>query len=261
MEPTNLNGSVRDASLLLSWSVLGAPYAILVSLAGDPEFTTGLRTFILPVVSSCGIECGTGLWYFRIGAMVGDPHNGTVKWSGIMGPLLVSALRDVLPQKPATVAVVHSAALPDAIRIHTNSSAPKYAFLEYTTEPQFIASKTHWNYTYDVGRGFVDCKGPLFPNVYNVRMTMFDEPHALPKDRMKQLHVGQIVKGKAPAARLRTGDSGVRTTQKADEALLQEGRARTNMKFATHGDYLRYKAAATRSSEEVKRVDRPAHYK
>ena len=47
----------------------------------------------------------------------------------------------------------------------------------------------------------------------------------------------------------------------ADAAILHEGQSRTNMKFSTHADYLRYKAAFTRASEEVKRDDRPVHYK
>lgn len=238
-----------DGVLTFSWDVMGSPAALSIQIATDIEFAHDTRTFIIPVVTSATLDCGAGHWFFRMGAWVGDPTSGTVAWTGVYGPVVVTTSRPRTSLLDSPVRIVHTQAIQHGLRLHTGNLVPMYFVVESSVDPRFPASNTATQYILDWGRGYTDCLGLQFGQPYSVRFGVF-QTAKLSLPEIRQLCTWQAVHNKNAARPIRPINSSALGTSRADAAILREASQTPFVRFTSHSDYLRFKAAEARSKEE-----------
>ena len=233
----------------IAWQVMGSPAALCVQLATDNEFIHDLRTFVLPVVTSVTLDCGSGEWYYRLGAWVGDHTSGAVEWTGVYGPALVVTSSPRVPIVASPVGIVHTQAIQHGLRLHTGNLVPMYFVVESSLDGRFPASATTTQYVLDWGRGYTDCLDLRFGQQYSVRFGVF-QTAKLSLPEIRQVGAWQVVHNKSAARPVRPINSTAVSTGRADAALLREASQTPFVRFTSHSDYLRFKAAEARSKEE-----------
>jgi hypothetical protein len=246
------------SGLGVTWTASAFLRGILVQIGTNVEFTETTRTFLLPLVQGCTLDTGTGNWYVRVGGLVGDVVHGSVEWSGTYGPWPVLSPKSVLQNPEPKFRVTYTKAIPEGLRIHTDPVDRTMALWEVSEQPGFPATATKWQY--GIGSGEFPIK-PLTPEKrYRVRLhlllvpvQMFEKPLNLVPTALlgteytiHTLCSGRTVVG-TPLKAPRLAASSDKTGNRADEAILHQATITPNMKFASHSDYLRYKAALERS--------------
>lgn len=250
----------EDPSVLhLSWIHANFLRGILVQIATNVEFTETHRTFLLPLVSGCTLDTGSGNWYVRVGGLVGDPVHGSVEWSGTYGPWPVLSSKPVVPAPSPKFQILYTHPVAEGFRIHTDPVDRTLAFWEVSQQGSFPASNTKWYY--DIAAGefrvrhldhtklqFVRLHLLLIPvEVFHKPLNLVQANGLLGTEyTIHSLCSGRIAKG-TPLKPLRISASSDKTHHRGDEALLQQATITPNMKFASHSDYLRYKTALERS--------------
>ena len=195
-------------------------------------------------------NCGGGLWYARIGSWIGDTKYGIVEWSGVYGPIAIASPKHAQPLKPSPLAIVHTQSIQKGLRLHTSNLKPMYFVIESSTDKAFTSTTTTTQYVFDYGKGYIDCVNLSFGSIYSIRFGAF-VTESLDKLEIRQLGEWQIVHNKQPARPIKPFNSTQVASEKADAAVLREASQRKVIRFTSHSDYLRFKAAETRAREEL----------
>jgi hypothetical protein len=247
------------AVLALSWTSATFLQSILVQIATNEEFTESVRTFLIPVVHGCTLDTGVGNWYVRVGGLVGNVVQGYVEWTaGVYGPWPVVSPKPPVQAPGPKFKVIHTKTIPEGLRIHTDPLDRTLALWEVSEQTGFPASATKWYY--GIGAGEFSIKSLVAEKRHRVRLhlllvpvQMFEKPLNLvptpllgTEYKIHALCSGQTVSG-IPLKSIRLTSSSDKTGSRADEAILHQATITPNMKFASHSDYLRYKAALERT--------------
>jgi hypothetical protein len=260
--------------LALSWKVFVAAKSLLVSVATDSEFTANHRLFLIPPnTEGIHLDVGNptaiagfakagsgGLWYARVGALVGDEFQGVVDWSGIQGPNLVVSEKSVPKEPECALTLLHTQAIKEGLRLHTNCRDGIYAILEYGTDPQFPASLTKTSYALDVGNGYHDCFGMDTVNTYSVRLRTWSTDPRLPTGRtfavkeVKSLSKTMIAHGQTALKPGKPTSGGDLSATRAGTMVVNEARETGRMRFSTSADYIRYLSAKAKTSDGRKAI-------
>ena len=277
MSIQSLETSCAMGRLALSWAVRVEAKSLLVSVATDSEFTVNHRLFLIPpategiqldvgnptAVAGFVKEGSGGLWYARVGALVGDEFQGVVDWSGIQGPTLVVSGKSVPKEPDCALSVLHTQAIKEGLRLHTDNRDGIYAILEYGTDPRFPASRTKTNYALDVGNGYHDCFGMDTVNTYSVRLRTwgtrttdprFPTGHAFAVKEVKPLSKAATAHGQTALRSGKPTSGGDLSATRAGTMVVNEAREQGRMRFATSADYMRYLAAKAKTSEGRKAI-------
>ncbi len=239
--------------------------AMFVAVAEDAEFTINRRIFIMPLVAEAKLRVGKGAWFVRVGAAQGTPEQGIVEWSGIHGPVhITSTLPTSSSPSFPSLPVLHSKPKEGGYRIHTGKSDPHIVVFEMglvaDVGNRFPAGRTKWKWVAEKGAmGWTDCWGMNYPDTYAIRASTLEGP-AFPTDRIVELGPGRVfprvVCARTPFYRsLEDKQNAV-----GDAILIQQRKVDPNLKFSSHGEYLRYQAALIRSGDDKARTVGPAHF-
>ena len=252
MEPIVGGIEAVAGKLKFEWENLPESRGTLISVATDSEFTKTTRHFLIPpTATSVYLELGgTEPWYARIGNLVGKETGGRIAWSGIYGPLTIASRKAVIAEIPSKMRVMHTQAIAEGIRIHTGHTLSNYAIYQYSESALMEATRSKWIYTKDVGKGFLDCGGWLFPNKYHARLYTWDGVESVPSDRIAQLHVPKTFRDRQAARPPSKMSASLLTVSRSAAVFLNEAKVNQNLRFNSHSDYLRYKAAFEASGEE-----------
>jgi hypothetical protein len=245
--------------------------AFLVQVSRSVEFAADSSIlFVLPTsASSCALNVGRGVWFFRVGACVGTEDQGKIEWSQISGPVEIGGVSDAVPPPPWASAaaerlqVLHVKSIDSGARFHTGRYDGYIALFEVGPEDDigatFPIGKTKWKWTRDRGIGWVDCWSLEYPRTYSIRISSFDSP-TFPTSGVKLASIVKVFPRCVPARTVFHRNFEERLNEKGDAALLRQRRVEPNMKFASHADYLRYQAAIVRSSDVKSQTVGPAHF-
>lgn len=246
MRIQHLIGACVNEKLALEWQTMVETEAVLVQIAYDVEFTDTTRTFILPKTNTCMLDTGPGHWFTRAAPW----SKGKIEWSGIVGPFVVASRKAVVPIKKSIIKSYNYIPLVAGIRIYTGRRSPAYiAFLEFSSEPTFIASLTKTFTVYDWGKGHVDFTG-LNPNLsYHFRISSFtDEALDTVPTTIKELGTWSELEKMTPLPAMVTRVHGDLANKKADELFVKEMKEKPSRHFASYADYIRFKAMGSKMS-------------
>lgn len=251
MAAQSVVGHMEGSMIHVNWELISDPQGVCVQFASDVEFTTNIRTFLMPSSSGGTFDLGNGNWFFRVGTLFGSDQSGKVIWTGIYGPAPIVHPKLMISQRMPSLTLLHSQSIVDGIRLHTGSSKQNMIIVEYSEDPSFKASKTNTVYQTDLGKGYFDCNGLSATKTYSIRFATFPSPNTkLPSESVVQLERFTAIHGKIPALRPKPADSGMHASFRGDDVILKEVRSKPNFKFPSHAEYLRYQAAVARNQKE-----------
>lgn len=257
MSVDNVKAYVEGSCINITWERTMPAYAISVQIAKNIEFTNTTRTFVIPDGSGISIDAGNGAWFYRVGIWFGAPFAGTINWSTMYGPAIVTTPKLSIGIKPSSLRILHTQAIEKGLRIHTGITTPYYVVADVAMDsPSIMSVNSTTQFAYDTGKGYVDIVGLNYAHTYSIRIATFvSEPSLLPTDAIKPLSAGLIVLNQRPARQLRKLESGLSTTAKADTVMLKDLARQSRLSFNSHADYIKYVAAKAKTSEEVNRAD------
>lgn len=249
--------------LTLTWNIYGECKALSVQIGKDAEFTQDVRTFCIPCLPSCVIDSGSGEWFVRVGAWIGSIQEGTIQWSGIMGPYPVISTKPMVPAIQPVVQILGSQSIVNGIRIKIARQQDFYCVIEYSKSLVFNASDTHTVYSLEVKETYIDflnIQSYLIPSrssklnflessthtkphidiTYYVRVLTFSsDMNTLPVNSVKQLTEGVSVKGN-PKAAIRPHTSADLITCIADKVIQRESKNKKTLNFKSYAEYLQH---------------------
>lgn len=242
MEPFLSRVEIFRDKFHLQWKLHNNPHAFFIALGKTCDLSDTSRIFVVPGhIRSCDLDLGQGQWYGRVGSMIGDDNHGTIVWSGVYGPHSIIN-KPVLSEIPANVEITNNSPISNGIRFRTSSSSPSYYIFEtWTTDP--ISAK--WTYYKDVGHGYADCGGIVYPTEYNIRVRNMRE---MPNDTLVQLAEAHMFAAQTSAKPTPILDSTDHAVSAANNVLLREAAFQRNVRFASHADYVRYQSALAKMS-------------
>lgn len=233
---------IEKSKFQLLWITMFKVQAIQVAIGQDSEFKTVSYNFLLPESApGCILDVGTGSWFVRVGAWVGDEKDGSVKWSGILGPYSCASTKVSSP-KSSNYTIKKTQRIENGVRLYTLNPDPNWMYVEISKDSSFPASNTRCRYIYDWGKGFVDIDELHEVETYNVRSVPFS---GYPTDKMVELPRGTIIQNIKPLPPQKFADyktNGAQTQRKADLRILQEARDNPNLRFLSGADYARHLA-------------------
>jgi hypothetical protein len=255
---------VGDPAVLgFSWLSPTSAKGVLVQIASNVEFAATsesekVRTFLLPNVAGCTLDAGHGQWYVRVGALIGDIVEGSVEWSGIYGPWPILSSKPCVVAPPPKFKILHTKPTPKGLILYTDPSERTLAFWEVSEHPTFPAALTTWSYGVVSGEVYVkhanndNRRVYVRPHLLFVPVQMFEKPLNLVETPLlgaeytiHPLCSGRIASGVPIKPRPMVESSNV-TQNRGDAAILHQQTITPNMKFSSHGDYLRYIGALAR---------------
>lgn len=268
MDPQNVNAAVVDNKLSLVWTSTIETRASIVSISQNNEFTKAPRHFVIPPTklemkegelvpgeTSVRLDIGAGIWFYRIGHCVGTSEKGIVHWSGIYGPVAISSIKDIVPLEANPYDVIHTQSIINGFRIFTSKSDAAIILAEVCRNTTFSAADTKWQYTKFFGHGSIDIYGMDHNNTYSIRFSVFlPESSVFPTSSIKIVSRPIIFNNKRSARPVSIYDNGDRATNAADKAILTDLKRNANIRFASHTDYLRFKAAMEKVAETKHKV-------
>jgi hypothetical protein len=269
MRIQNLKGSaLEDGRLFMTWELVDdaavATNAMCVMIATDSEFTRSVRSFLLPVTTGLALDTGPGVWYYRVGAVVGSDTEGRIDWSGTYPPVKIVSAKPVVPAAPSRLTVRGWEPTLEGVRLNTGGRETYYVFVDVSLDKEFRVGNVETYYCRDMGgKGFVDLEGSLKRGeTYHLRIkTAMGDWSKWPIGRVETFSegqvfldvkrgeekkgiVGQAMRGTVDAVtRQRTGTD--YATAEANRVLLREARDKPVQRFSSHADYLRFVQAQT----------------
>ena len=261
MKIQHINVTSTNDLVLIQWNVFCDAKNICVQTARNTEFTQWLRSYILPPSTECSLSMCRGDWFVRVGAWLGDTNSGVIEWSGIVGPFTINTRNPLITVPPILFSSIDSQPIQKGVRIQTQCKNPYYAIIEYSREPEFMASQTKMIYAYDWGRGYVDCLGLSDKYRYYIRISSISgDPQgiALRECHMNSVHVdpGSLVHGsirlvsqgavlslKTAAKPLEFTTNAELNSYRVDESLLRKVKDTKDYKFTSYSEFTRYKLA------------------
>ena len=268
MDPQNVIGAVVDNKLSLTWSSTIETRASIVSISQNNDFTKAPRHFVIPAgklemkdgeqipsETMVRLDIGAGIWFYRVGHCVGTHEKGVVHWSGTYGPVAISSTKDIIPLEANPYEVIHTQSIINGFRIFTSKTEPAIILAEVCRNASFSAAETKWQYTKFFGHGSIDIFGMDHANTYSVRFSVFvPESSAFPTTSIKFLSRPIVFHNKRSARPVSIFDNGDRATNAADKAIITDLKRNANIRFASHSDYLRFKAAMEKVAETKHKV-------
>jgi hypothetical protein len=256
MAVQNVSARTDGGLLDMMWEVLAEPVALSIQMATDNEFTSIVRTFVIPTASGATLDIGNGTWFFRIGAWMGSKTAGKITWTSPYGPATIATRKAPVNLKPCTLPLLHVQSIQNGIRLHTGLHEKAYLLVDYCKNSKFPASQSTSLYMFDWGRGYFDVDGLDFLHKYSIRFASFAGSadrapvrHLLPTETVAQLEAPRAIHNAAPGRPARPVDNGLKAVAAADDPILREAQQKPFMRFASHADYLRYTAAVARTSD------------
>ena len=248
MEIQNIHCHItQDQKIALSWLTMVKVRAIHISISNTSIFTKNTHNYLLPEqANTCVLDVGNGNWYLRIGAWVSSEISeiiGTVKWSGIVGPLEIKNSQTVLSQLTSSYSVPATNQLENGYRLLTNKSNPNYMYIEVSQNSEFPCTETKYLFMYDWGAGKFDVPNLDALYTYSIRYTPFQ---GYPRNSMVKLPIGVILSNCKPMSTQPTDvfKTNVAYVKKKEEQIfVQEMREKPIQKFGSHSEYLRFKTA------------------
>lgn len=233
---------IEKSKFQLSWITMFKVQAIQVAIAQDSEFLTNCYNFLLPESApGCILDVGTGSWFIRVGAWVGDEKYGHVKWSGILGPYSCASTKISTP-KTSNYTIKKTQQIESGVRLYTLNPDPNWMYVEISNDLKFSASNTRCRYLSDWGKGYIDVEGLHEKEVYTLRYVPFSN---YPTNKMVELPQGKTIQNIKPLSPQRFADhitTGAQAQRKSDLRILQEARDNPNLRFLSGGDYARHLA-------------------
>ena len=107
--------------------------------------------------------------------------------------------------------------------------------------------------------GWTDCWGLNYPETYAIRAATLEGP-AFPTNRVVVLGPGRVFPRVVCARTPFHRDFAEKQNARGDAILLQQRKVTPNMKFTSHGEYLRFQAALVRSGDDKARTVGPSHF-
>ena len=178
--------------------------------------------------------------------------------------LLPKALPAALRNPTISLPILHHKPVAGAYRFYTGKSDPHVVVFEMGRSAdvgtQFSLAKTKWKWVAEKGyMGWTDCWGLRYPDTYAIRVSTF-EGSGFPTTTPVLLGPGRtfpnVVCARTPFYRSLED----KQNAKGDGILLQQRKVTPNMKFSSHGEYLRYQAALVRSGHDNARSVGPAMF-
>jgi hypothetical protein len=256
-------------NLTLAWNIYGECKALSIQIGKDAEFTRDVRTFCIPRLQSCIIETASGEWFVRIGAWVGNIKEGTIQWSGIVGPFNIVSTKPMIPAIESSIKITGSSSIVNGLQLQIKRHPDFYCITDYSISPSFNASDTHTVYSFEVKETYIDClhmqshliplqfsglrdltispqAKPVIDKTYYVRVSNFvTGGDTLPENSVKQLAEGVSITGN-PKAAIRPHTTADLTTCIADKVLQHESKNKKTLNFKSYADYLQNLNAKTR---------------
>jgi hypothetical protein len=250
----DISARAADGRLALTWVAASVFRAITIQVAADIEFTRGLRQFVLPArTGGCSLDCGPGLWYYRVGGLHGQEDEGEIIWGGIYPPVALQPEKVVLPAVRGRLAITGTQAVERGVRLGTNLREPYLAFVDYSKTEGVPASQSKSRYIRDWGKGSVDVAG-LVEGAYFFRVATFvDGLDVLPVDSVKVLAEG-VGASSGVAAVARPANNTDRAEHAGDKALLRDVSHRPVVRFSSYVDYVKFQAAQAKTRERSRPV-------
>lgn len=270
MRIQNPKGSEYGGKLMMNWEIVDivdgkTVRALHVQVAKAADFTgPSFRAFLLPAATtSVVIDAGSGDWYFRVGAVVGDEVAGSVDWSGSYGPRRLGGEKAIVPIAPARLKVKRWGQTLEGIWVETGVREPYYTFVDLSTGPGFQSGLIKTLYFLDRGTGRFEIDGLQPDTKYWIRIRTAAGQWGLigaagrveslceaveladvQRGRAATAIVGSQVRGSVDAVTRQTTGSD-RTFAEANRVLLREARENPVQRFSSHSDYLRFVQAQT----------------
>jgi len=252
MKIQNILLSQVDEKLQINWDIFCDTKVLTINVANDSEFTENARYLSIPNATTATFDVGQGSWYVRIGCWISYPNTineGTLEWSGIMGPIEIVTQKPMLPMIRRNIMIVYNQSIAEGLRLHTGKYENYYAIAEYSTG-NFEASSTKTIYTYDSSRGYVDVKGLLKQYTYNIRIAHFG---ALPTN-VHQLSDWITIRNKQATILQKPLDGTDLTKNKADLTLLNDTSTIRGIRFTSGTERTNYLAAKARTQSTFRRL-------
>lgn len=242
--------STPDGMLELHWYLVGSCIAYSVQVGLDSECTQERADYVCPNTDTqCILDVGSGSWYVRIGAWIGTETDGIVEWSGVYGPFTVKSKKAPQPLAPFPIDLLAVKPALNSIKFHTGLNKSYYMIIHYTKAYSFRSSHLKTIYTKDWGIGCVQITNLDPHSVYSFQLQMFSTAiDKLPKHTSQLLTESYNVIEKQAAKPIGSYSTANHTMNVADKAIVNDAIGRRTMKFASHSDYLKYKAAISRTS-------------
>lgn len=242
--------STPDGKLGLQWHLVGSCIAYSVQVGLDSECTQERADYVCPNTDTqCSFDVGSGSWYVRVGAWIGTDTDGIVDWSGVYGPFTIQS--NQAPQPLSRFPIVLTGVKPalNSVKFHTGLNKSYYMIIHSTKANSFRSSHLKTIYTKDWGVGCVQITHLDPHSVYSFQLQMFStNMDTLPKHTSQLLTESYDVIEKQAAKPIGSYSTHNHTMNVADKAIVNDAIGRRTMKFASHSDYLKYKAAISRTS-------------
>jgi len=241
--------STGDNKLTISWAVYADVQALSINLANNSEFTENMRHFVIPNVTSVSLDIGAGTWYIRIGAWIGEPTHGTIEWSTIHGPVQFNSIRPLLADIPFNskdLPILHKQSILNGVRIHLGFEIPNYILIAMSEATELPMSAT--KYRYALSKEYIDWEGLLHPTLYSIRV--YRVGLELPSNIIIQLDQGRTFHGLQCSRPLQHSESSSKTASRYESALIRDNDGKTNLRFSSYDDYMRYKIAKAKYADK-----------
>jgi hypothetical protein len=259
MIPNNVVIGFDTSRFRLSWVGPSNAIGYLILAARDAEGIVDRRCFFVPSKGAEGVslDMGGSPWFFRVASILAGDGRGAIKWSNIYGPYSNAAAGTKAPP-PAGVdafSILHTRPIQNGLRAYVNYEGRGYIMImETSRKPTLPNSDTVWSYQIDsVRRGSVEISNLVHPHTYFMRGTLL-ECTEFPIDRIISLGSGVCFRG-MPEKPVHPLDAGSQSIHRSDSAVLRHTENAANVRFASHGDYIRHQAALARAgSDSIRRL-------
>jgi hypothetical protein len=257
-----VNGKLKVSWMTPTFDTRG----VLIAIAEDAEFTVNRCIFMVPITSNAVLlTVGSGNWYVSVGIASGSLEKGIITWStGIYGPVPIQTKDSRSVLADIRLPVLHSKSVENGYRIYTGKADPHVVIFEKglaaDVGTRFPLVKTTWKWFAEkAAMGWVECLGMNYPETYALRASTFEGGY-FPQEKIVLLGQGRVF-SRIVSSRTPFYSSGeAYRNVHIDSILLHQRKTDRCMKFTSHGDYLRYQAALTRSGDDKARTVGPTHY-
>lgn len=248
----NVYAQSQQGRLQLRWTIHCADVkAISIQIAEDREFTKQCKHFVLPVITSCTLSTGAGMWFYRVGAWSGDSHHGVIGWSGIYGPATIATPLAPKPNSSFPLKLKTVQPIVQGIQYFTDVIQKFYAVIEIS-KTDLRASQITYQYILDDNKGFITASKLSDHLQYMIRISVFEKNiDSFPSSEVIECTEGKVLleqKSVKPQVFQAQVD---RAEYAGGAAILQQEKEGKPIRFHSAADYTRY--LAMKAITEAKR--------